>query len=159
MSPSEKESRDASHSPWSGDSLWRLESCGRFFLKLHWGRIVHQRPDLLWARPALARTHSRGRIEFEMRCIILQRFNRGVRSRRWKKEHSMKRDRKLFQSFPKVLLHEHLDGVLRPQTVIELAKDVGYMDLPTTDPQALAEWFHQGANQGSLAKYLEGFVH
>ena len=71
----------------------------------------------------------------------------------------MKLDRKLLQSLPKVLLHEHLDGVLRPQTVVDLAKDVGYVELPTTDPQALAEWFHQGANQGSLAKYLEGFVH
>jgi adenosine deaminase len=71
----------------------------------------------------------------------------------------MKLDRKLLQSLPKVLLHEHLDGVLRPQTVIELAKDVSYMELPTTDPQALAKWFHQGANQGSLAKYLQGFSH
>jgi adenosine deaminase len=71
----------------------------------------------------------------------------------------MKLDRKLLQSLPKVLLHEHLDGVLRPQTVVELAKDVGYVGLPTTDPQALAEWFHQGANQGSLAKYLQGFSH
>ena len=71
----------------------------------------------------------------------------------------MKRDRKLLRSLPKVLLHEHLDGVLRPQTVVDLAKDVGYVELPTTDPQALAEWFHQGANQGSLAKYLEGFAH
>jgi len=71
----------------------------------------------------------------------------------------MKRDRKLLQSFPKVLLHEHLDGVLRPQSVIELAKDVGYVGLPSSDSKALAEWFHQGANQGSLAKYLEGFAH
>ena len=71
----------------------------------------------------------------------------------------MKLDRKLLQSLPKVLLHEHLDGVLRPQTVIELATDVGYAGLPITDPKALAEWFHQGANQGSLAKYLQGFTH
>ena len=71
----------------------------------------------------------------------------------------MKLDKQLLQSLPKVLLHEHLDGVLRPQTVIELAKDVGYVELPTTDPQALAKWFHQGANQGSLAKYLQGFAH
>ncbi len=71
----------------------------------------------------------------------------------------MKLERKLLQSLPKVLLHEHLDGVLQPQTVIELAKDGGYMHLPTADPQALAEWFHQGANQGSLAKYLQGFSH
>ncbi|MGA8428232.1 MAG: adenosine deaminase [Candidatus Sulfotelmatobacter sp.] len=71
----------------------------------------------------------------------------------------MKLDRQLLQSLPKVLLHEHLDGVLRPQTVIDLAKDVDYSGLPTVDAQALGEWFHRGANQGSLAKYLEGFTH
>jgi adenosine deaminase len=71
----------------------------------------------------------------------------------------MKLDRSLLQTLPKVLLHEHLDGVLRPQTIIELARSVGYKDLPTGDPEALARWFHQGANQGSLAKYLEGFQH
>jgi adenosine deaminase len=68
-------------------------------------------------------------------------------------------DRALLQSLPKVLLHEHLDGVLRPQTVIDLAKEEKYPDLPTSDPVALADWFHQGANKGSLAKYLEGFAH
>ncbi len=68
-------------------------------------------------------------------------------------------DKNLLGSLPKVLLHEHLDGVLRPQTVIDLAKDEKYLDLPTSDPVALAEWFHQGANKGSLAKYLEGFAH
>ena len=71
----------------------------------------------------------------------------------------MKLDKKLLQSLPKVLLHEHLDGVLRPQTVIDLARDSGYAKLPTQDPHALAEWFFRGANQGSLAKYLEGFAH
>src|SRR5450755_2417957 len=71
----------------------------------------------------------------------------------------MKFDRELLRSLPKVLLHEHLDGVLRPQTVIELAQSEGYAALPTTDAQALAEWFHQGANHGSLTKYLEGFSH
>jgi len=76
-----------------------------------------------------------------------------------KAERFMKLDRPLLKSLPKVLLHEHLDGVLRPQTIIELANDTKYSDLPTRDPQALAQWFHQGANQGSLAKYLEGFAH
>jgi len=71
----------------------------------------------------------------------------------------MKFDRELLQSLPKVLLHEHLDGVLRPGTVIELAASAGYRDLPTNNPEALGRWFHQGANQGSLAKYLEGFKH
>ena len=68
-------------------------------------------------------------------------------------------DRETLKSLPKVLLHEHLDGVLRPQTVIELAKSVGYTGLPTENSEELARWFHQGANQGSLPKYLEGFVH
>ena len=54
------------------------------------------------------------------------------------------------RTLPKVLLHEHLDGVLRPQTVIELAKTAKYQKLPTNDPQALGTWFHQGANKGSL---------
>lgn len=71
----------------------------------------------------------------------------------------MKFDLPLLQSLPKVLLHEHLDGVLRPQTVIELAESAGYADLPTRDAEGLGKWFHQGANQGSLAKYLEGFKH
>jgi adenosine deaminase len=71
----------------------------------------------------------------------------------------MKFELELLRSLPKVLLHEHLDGVLRPQTVVELARAAGYMALPTDDPPALAEWFHQGANQGSLAKYLAGFTH
>jgi len=71
----------------------------------------------------------------------------------------MKLDNSLLRRLPKVLLHEHLDGVLRPQTVIELARDEGYEDLPTSDAEALGEWFHLGANQGSLAKYLEGFRH
>src|SRR4029077_5089160 len=73
--------------------------------------------------------------------------------------HSMKLDKQRLRSLPKVLLHEHLDGVLRPQTVIELARDANYADLPTDSPQALSEWFFRGANQGSLAKYLEGFAH
>src|SRR5438128_4377064 len=71
----------------------------------------------------------------------------------------MKFDNELLQSLPKVLLHEHLDGVLRPRTVIELAKDANYQKLPVDDPQALAKWFFRGAKQGSLVKYLEGFAH
>jgi adenosine deaminase len=71
----------------------------------------------------------------------------------------MKLDRGVLKSLPKVLLHEHLDGVLRPKTVIELARSAKYDQLPTEDPEELARWFHQGANQGNLPKYLEGFVH
>jgi len=71
----------------------------------------------------------------------------------------MRLDRALLKSLPKVLLHEHLDGVLRPQTVIELARETGYSELPTQDPGELAAWFHQGANKGNLAEYLQGFAH
>jgi adenosine deaminase len=58
---------------------------------------------------------------------------------------------------PKVLLHDHLDGGLRPGTVIELARDAGYDGLPTTDPGELADFFTAGANRKSLELYLEGF--
>src|ERR1700730_6281154 len=71
----------------------------------------------------------------------------------------MKLDSNLLKRAPKVLLHEHLDGVLRPKTIIELAGAEAYRGLPTEDPGELARWFHQGANQGSLQKYLEGFAH
>ncbi len=60
---------------------------------------------------------------------------------------------------PKVLLHDHLDGGLRPATVIELAAEAGYRDLPTTDPDELARWFRLGADRKSLELYLEGFRH
>jgi adenosine deaminase len=60
---------------------------------------------------------------------------------------------------PKVLLHDHLDGGLRPQTVLELASEIGYRELPTTDPDELAKWFTRGADRKSLELYLEGFRH
>ena len=60
---------------------------------------------------------------------------------------------------PKVLLHDHLDGGLRPTTVIELAREASYDSLPTTDPTELERWFHASAAGGSLALYLRGFAH
>lgn len=65
----------------------------------------------------------------------------------------------IIKEVPKVLLHDHLDGGLRPQTVIELAKDMKYSKLPTSDPGELAEWFHRGANKGNLVEFLQGFAH
>jgi adenosine deaminase len=59
---------------------------------------------------------------------------------------------------PKVLLHDHLDGGLRPATVIELASETGHA-LPTTDPVELADWFHRGAARRDLDLYLETFQH
>ena len=60
---------------------------------------------------------------------------------------------------PKVLLHDHLDGGLRPQTVIDLADELGYDGLPTTDPGQLAEWMKRGADRKDLVLYLDTFAH
>ncbi len=60
---------------------------------------------------------------------------------------------------PKVLLHDHLDGGLRPATIIELAAETGYDALPTTDEAALAAWFTEGASRQDLVLYLETFAH
>jgi adenosine deaminase len=68
-------------------------------------------------------------------------------------------DLETIRSAPKVLLHDHLDGGLRPATVIELAAETGYGDLPTTDPAELGRWFRSGADRKSLELYLEGFRH
>jgi adenosine deaminase len=65
----------------------------------------------------------------------------------------------IIKSTPKVLLHDHLDGGLRPQTVIDLAKELKYTKLPTQDAGELGNWFHQGANKGNLVEYLQGFEH
>ncbi|MEH1014146.1 adenosine deaminase [Micromonospora sp. CPCC 206060] len=59
---------------------------------------------------------------------------------------------------PKALLHDHLDGGLRPATIVELAREVGH-DLPTTDPEELGRWFVAAADSGSLERYLETFAH
>ncbi|MET0146255.1 MAG: adenosine deaminase [Ilumatobacteraceae bacterium] len=60
---------------------------------------------------------------------------------------------------PKALLHDHLDGGLRPVTVIELASEFGYDGLPTTDAGELAHWFNRGAKRNDLVLYLETFAH
>ncbi|HET53795.1 MAG TPA: adenosine deaminase [Ignavibacteria bacterium] len=65
----------------------------------------------------------------------------------------------IIKSAPKVMLHDHLDGGLRPGTIVDLAKDYKYKKLPTTDPGELADWFHRGANKGNLVEYLQGFEH
>src|SRR5207342_3361873 len=60
---------------------------------------------------------------------------------------------------PKVLLHDHLDGGLRPRTIVELAAETGYSGLPTTDADELATWIRRGADRKSLELYLETFAH
>jgi adenosine deaminase len=60
---------------------------------------------------------------------------------------------------PKVLLHDHLDGGLRPATIVELAEETGYDALPTRDPDELAAWMTRGASRRDLVLYLETFAH
>lgn len=60
---------------------------------------------------------------------------------------------------PKVLLHDHLDGGLRAETVIDLAHEYNYSKLPTTDIADLQKWFHRGAKRNDLVLYLETFAH
>ena len=60
---------------------------------------------------------------------------------------------------PKALLHDHLDGGLRPQTIIEIADQVGYSALPAQDAESLGAWFRESADSGSLVRYLETFDH
>jgi adenosine deaminase len=59
---------------------------------------------------------------------------------------------------PKVLLHDHLDGGLRPQTIIDLAAEAGH-ELPSQDADGLRRWFEESADSGSLERYLETFDH
>jgi adenosine deaminase len=66
--------------------------------------------------------------------------------------------RELLARAPKVLLHDHLDGGLRPQTVLELAAEAGHT-LPAQDAESLRRWFEESADSGSLERYLETFDH
>ena len=63
------------------------------------------------------------------------------------------------RELPKVLLHDHLDGGLRPETIIEIADEIGYQGLPTKSVSELAEWFKNACDSGSLERYLETFEH
>ena len=64
----------------------------------------------------------------------------------------------VIRALPKVVLHDHLDGGLRPSTVLALAAEVGH-ELPASDADSLAAWFAESADSGSLVRYLETFDH
>ena len=63
------------------------------------------------------------------------------------------------KELPKVLLHDHLDGGLRPETIIEIADEIGYLDLPTTSTSKLSDWFKSACDSGPLELYLKTFDH
>ncbi len=66
-------------------------------------------------------------------------------------------DADLLRRAPKVLLHDHLDGGLRPTTILELAAGISH-PLPASDPEGLAAWFYQGGRDADLERYLEAFA-
>ncbi|HIW90717.1 MAG TPA: adenosine deaminase [Candidatus Corynebacterium avicola] len=68
-------------------------------------------------------------------------------------------DPQVVKRLPKVVLHDHLDGGLRPQTIIDIAAETGYDGLPTTDAAELEKWFFDSANSGDLPTYLTTFDH
>jgi adenosine deaminase len=63
------------------------------------------------------------------------------------------------RAVPKVLLHDHLDGGLRPATIVDLARETGYAALPSTDVDELTSWMVGAAQRGKLELYLEAFQH
>lgn len=65
-------------------------------------------------------------------------------------------NKEIIRKVPKVELHEHLDGGLRPSTIIELAKERN-IALPSYNEEELSAWFHRGCQQKSLTLYLETF--
>lgn len=64
----------------------------------------------------------------------------------------------MMNTLPKVLLHDHLDGGLRIETILDLAEQQGYDALPSQHPETLARWFEQ-TDATSLEEYLEAFAH
>jgi adenosine deaminase len=68
-------------------------------------------------------------------------------------------DLEMIRQAPKALLHDHLDGGLRPATVLDIAAQTGYDDLPATNADDLATFFRTAAHSGSLVRYLEPFAH
>nr|CAA9350092.1 MAG: Adenosine deaminase [uncultured Nocardioidaceae bacterium] len=64
----------------------------------------------------------------------------------------------LIRRAPKVLLHDHLDGGLRPETIVDLAAGIGHT-LPADEADGLGRWFRESADSGSLERYLETFAH
>ncbi len=61
---------------------------------------------------------------------------------------------------PMVLLHHHLDGGMRPRTIVDLAEECGWIPrLPSTDPVELHAWFVRGAETRDILQYLATFEH
>ena len=62
------------------------------------------------------------------------------------------------KTVPKAVLHDHLDGGLRVDTLIELANEQNYQNLPSTNHDELKKWIQPKPNK-SLAINLEAWEH
>lgn len=62
------------------------------------------------------------------------------------------------EQLPKVSLHDHLDGGVHPQTILDIAAEVGHQ-LPADNAKDLKAWFEQAADSRALSTYLETFEH
>jgi hypothetical protein len=88
-------------------------------------------------------------------CTSGERYN-ALLSAPTRKKRAMTIEKSVLKKLPKVLLHEHLDGVLRPGTVIELAQATGYRDLPTSDPRLWASGFFKGRPKAAWRDICRG---
>ena len=121
--------------------------CGRC-RQLLW---EHGGPNCLVQTPSGIQPHV-GRAAERLRCRLIWPRQAQTRGSEWASI------REQLRAFPKVSLHDHLDGGLRPSTVAELAGEIGHQ-LPATDPDDLGRWFAEAADSGSLVQYLETFEH
>ena len=92
--------------------------------------------------------------------MVLSRIGYHLYLRKLKDEMTLTKipTQEQIKRLPKALIHDHLDGGLRPQTIIDLAAEINY-PLPANDADALADWYFEACSSGTLVRYLETFEH
>lgn len=71
-------------------------------------------------------------------------------------DYSLPFDGPSITGLPKISLHDHLDGGLRTETILELADEIG-LETPADDPDSLQDWFDENCDSGDLVDYLKTF--
>ena len=62
----------------------------------------------------------------------------------------------IVETLPKISLHDHLDGGVRPSTIVDIAAEQG-ISLPAATAQELNDWVRTNADSGNLVEYLDTF--